>query len=220
LVEPPIDRGAGGYGETIRLGCSMVVAVVVAGEACAQESKPDAAMSWFVTSVGVGEGGNLGGLAGAHCQEPRASVDNVATADQIVWNSISQPRLYTVLMVSFAVLAVALAAIGIFGLMAYLVEQRTREIGIRMALGARRSEVMSNVLGQSAVLILAGEACGIAAAAGLTRYLVGMLFGLTSLDPVVFGAAAMLFVVVALGASYLPARRATRIDPLVALRAE
>jgi predicted permease len=152
--------------------------------------------------------------------ESQASIDNVATVDQILWNSVSRPRLYTVLMALFATLAVALAAVGIFGLMAYLVEQRTKEIGIRMALGARRSDVMSGVLGQSAPLILMGVGSGLVAAAGLTRYLEGMLFGLTPLDPLVFGAAAMLFSVVALGASYLPAWRATRIDPLVALRAE
>ena len=152
--------------------------------------------------------------------EPQATVDNVATMDQIVWNSISRPRLYAVLLGLFAGVAVILAAVGIFGVMAYFVEQRTREIGIRMALGARRSEVMSAVLGQSAVLILAGVGAGLLAAAGLTRYLEGMLFGLTPLDPATFAAASALFVSVALAASYVPARRATRVDPLVALRAE
>ncbi len=152
--------------------------------------------------------------------EPQATVDNVATMDQIVWNSISRPRLYTVLLGLFAAVAVILAAVGIFGVMAYFVEQRTREIGIRMALGARRSEVMSAVLGQSAVLILAGVGAGLLAAVGLTRYLEGMLFGLTPLDPATFAVASALFVSVALAASYAPARRATRVDPLVALRSE
>jgi predicted permease len=152
--------------------------------------------------------------------ESRASVDNVATVDQIVWNSIARPRLYTVLLGVFAAVAVALAAVGIFGLMAYLVEQRTREIGIRMALGAPRSEVISDVLRQSLVMVLSGVGIGLGAAAGLTRYLVGMLFGLTPLDPATFAAASVLFVAVALMASYVPARRATRVDPLVALRAE
>jgi putative ABC transport system permease protein len=152
--------------------------------------------------------------------EPRASVDNVATADQIVWNSIARPRFYTVLLGLFAIVAVVLAAVGIFGLMAYLVAQRTREIGIRMALGAQRSEVMRGVLGQSAILIVIGVGIGLAAAAGLTRYLEGMLFGLAPLDPATFAAASVLFVVVALIASFVPARRATRVDPLVALRTE
>jgi len=152
--------------------------------------------------------------------ESQATVDNVATMDEIVWNSISRPRLYTVVLGLFAGVAVALSALGIFGLIAYLVEQRTREIGIRMALGAQPGEVMSSVLAQSAVLIGLGVIGGLAAATGLARYLEGMLFGLTPLDPATFAAATVLFVVVALVASYVPARRATRVDPLVALRAE
>jgi putative ABC transport system permease protein len=146
--------------------------------------------------------------------EPQATVDNVATMDQVVWDSVSRPRLYAVLLGIFAV------AIGIFGLMAYLVEQRAREIGIRMALGARRPEVVVSVLGQSAALVLIGVGIGLGAAAGLTRYLEGLLFGLTPLDPPTFGAASLLFIIVALVASYVPARRATGVDPLVALRAE
>ena len=121
--------------------------------------------------------------------ESRASVDNVATVDQIVWSSIARPRLYTVLLGVFAAVAVALAAVGIFGLMAYLVEQRTREIGIRMALGAPRSEVMSGVLRQSLLMVMSGVGIGLGAAAVLTRYLAGMLFGLTPLDPATFAAA-------------------------------
>jgi len=152
--------------------------------------------------------------------ESRASVDNVATVDQIVWNSIARPRFYAVLLALFATVSVTLAAVGIFGLMAYLVAQRTREIGIRMALGAQRFEVMTGVLGQSAVLVAIGVGIGLGAAAGLTRYLAGMLFGLTPLDPATFAAASLLFVVAALIASIVPARRATRVDPLVALRTE
>ena len=152
--------------------------------------------------------------------ESRASVDHVATVDQIVWSSIARPRFYAVLLALFAIVSVTLAAVGIFGLMAYLVAQRTREIGIRMALGAQRSEVLTGVLGQSAILILIGVGVGLGAAAGLSRYLEGMLFGLTPLDPATFLAASLLFVVVALIASFVPARRATRVDPLVALRTE
>jgi len=152
--------------------------------------------------------------------EPQASVDNVATVDQIIWNSISRPRLYSVLLGVFATIAVVLAAVGVFGLMAYLVEQRRREIGIRMALGARRTEVMTQVLGQSAALIAMGVGVGLTGAMGLTRYLEGLLFGLTPLDAATFAAASLLFATVALAASYVPARRATKVDPLVALRAE
>ena len=152
--------------------------------------------------------------------DPLATVDSVATMEQLLSNAISRPRFYTVLLAVFAVVAVFLASIGLYGLMSYTVAQRTREIGIRMALGAQRSEVLTGVLGQSAILILIGVGVGLGAAAGLSRYLEGMLFGLTPLDPATFLAASLLFVVVALIASFVPARRATRVDPLVALRAE
>ena len=98
--------------------------------------------------------------------------------------------------------------------MAYLVEQRRREIGIRMALGARRTEVMTQVLGQSAALIAMGVGVGLTGAMGLTRYLEGLLFGLTPLDAATFAAASLLFATVALAASYVPARRATKVDPI------
>jgi hypothetical protein len=149
-----------------------------------------------------------------------ATVDSVATMEQLLANAKSRPRFYTVLLAVFAVVAVVLALIGLYGVMSYTVAQRTREIGIYMALGAQRSEVMTSVLGQSAILIVIGVGMGLVAAAGLTRYLEGMLFGLTPLDPVTFAAASALFVVVALIASFVPARRATRVDPLIALRAE
>jgi len=152
--------------------------------------------------------------------DPLATVDGVATMEQLLSNAISRPRFYTVLLAVFAVVAAFLALIGLYGLMSYTVAQRTREIGIRMALGAQRSEVMTGVLGQSAIVIVIGVGVGLGGAAGLTSYLEGMLFGLTPLDPATFAAASMLFVVVALVASFVPARRATMVDPLVALRTE
>jgi predicted permease len=152
--------------------------------------------------------------------EPRASVENVTTVDDIVWSSISRPRLYTVFIALFAVVALVMAATGIFGLMAYVVQQRTREIGVRMALGAQRAAVLSGTLGQSFVLVMIGATGGLVAALGLTRYLAGMLFGVTPLNPATFAGASMLFIVVALAAAYMPASRATRVDPMVALRTE
>jgi putative ABC transport system permease protein len=120
----------------------------------------------------------------------------------------------------FAAVAVVLAAIGIYGVMAYAVTRRTREIGIRMALGAARADVIGLVLGQSAALTAVGITIGLAGAAALTRYLGGLLFGVTPLDPSTFIAVAAIFALVAALAAVAPARRATRVDPLVALRNE
>jgi putative ABC transport system permease protein len=137
-----------------------------------------------------------------------------------VSNSIARPRLYAVLMGVFAGLAVALAAIGIYGVMAYGVAQRTREIGIRMALGAQRLEVLGLVVGQGLSLAGIGIVLGLGGAAGVTQYLEGMLFGITPLDPATFVVVSLLFAAVAALAAFVPARRATKIDPIIALRVE
>jgi predicted permease len=152
--------------------------------------------------------------------DSNAALDHVATMEQIVSNSIVRPRMYAVLVGIFSGVAVALAAIGLSGVMAYMVTSRAREIGIRMALGAQPREVMRMVLRQSVMLAATGLVIGLAGAAGATRYLEGMLFGVTPLDPATFAAVAIGFAAVALVASYLPARRATRVDPLDALRCE
>ncbi len=152
--------------------------------------------------------------------DAEAVVDNIATMDQIVSNAMSRPRLYAVLLGIFAAVAMTLAAIGIYGVLAYVVSHRTREIGIRMALGAQRMQVLALVLRQAAVLTAIGVAAGVAGAAALSRYLEGLLFGLTPLDAPTFIAVVVMFGVVAALAAYVPARRATRVDPLVALRTE
>jgi putative ABC transport system permease protein len=152
--------------------------------------------------------------------EPQATVDNIATMNQLVSNSFARPRLYAVLLGVFAGVAVVLTAIGIYGVMAYSVAQRIREIGIRMALGAQRGDVVGLVLGQSFALTALGIVAGIAGAVAVTRYLRQMLFGLTPLDPSTFIAVASAFGVIATLAAFVPARRATRVDPLVALRCE
>ena len=152
--------------------------------------------------------------------DPDATVDRIATMEQIVSNSITRPRMYAVLVAIFSGVAALLAAIGLHGVMAYSVTQRTREIGIRMALGAQRRAVMGLVMRHSAALAASGLLLGLVAAAGATRLLQGLLFGLTPLDPSTFAAVATAFALVALIASYLPASRATRVDPLDALRCE
>jgi putative ABC transport system permease protein len=156
----------------------------------------------------------------AHQLDGNATVDRIATMEQIVSNSVTRPRMYAVLVAVFSAVAVALAAIGLYGVMAYAVTQRTREIGVRMALGAQRFDVMRLVLRQSALLAAIGLFCGLAGAAALTRYLEGLLFGLTPLDPVTFLTVPVIFAAVATLAAYVPARRATLVDPITELRAE
>jgi putative ABC transport system permease protein len=149
-----------------------------------------------------------------------ATLENVATMEQIISNSISRPWMYTVLLGIFAGVGVVLAAVGLFGVMAYIVAQRTREIGIRMALGADRRRVLGLVLRQSGALIAFGLALGLGGAALANRSLASLLFGVTSLDPATYAVAASVFAAVAMVATYFPARRATAVDPLAALRAE
>ena len=152
--------------------------------------------------------------------DSEATVDLVAPMEQLVSNSISRPRLYAVLLGIFAAIAATLAAVGLYGVMAYGVAQRTREIGVRMALGAQRRDVMRLVVRQALVLTAIGLAIGLVGAGVATRYLEGLLFGVTPLDPITVVAASTMFALVATLASYVPARRATRVNPLVALRYE
>jgi len=140
--------------------------------------------------------------------------------NELVSNSIARPRLYAVVLGMFAAVAVLLAAIGIYGVMTYSVTRRTREIGIRMALGAARADVIGLVVRQSLTLTVIGIGLGLIGAAAVTRYLSGLLFGVTPLDPTTFIGVAVAFTSVATLAASVPARRATKVDPLVALRCE
>jgi putative ABC transport system permease protein len=147
-------------------------------------------------------------------------VDRITTLSDLLSDSVSEPRFRTVVVGAFAGVALALVAIGIMGVLAYLVTQRTREIGLRMALGADRVQVVGLVLRQTLTMSAVGVAIGLAAAAALTQLLRGYLFDVQPTDPMTFAGAAVLLVGVALLASYVPARRATDVDPLVALRSE
>jgi predicted permease len=148
------------------------------------------------------------------------AIDRVAPMDDVVGTATLRPRFFAVLLGVFAAVATLIAVIGVHGVLAYVVGRRSKEIGIRIALGAERRSVMRLVLRQGVAMTAIGLAVGLAGALGLTRFLDGMLFGLSTVDVATYGAVSVLFAAVALLASYLPARRATLIDPLVSLRHE
>jgi ABC-type antimicrobial peptide transport system permease subunit len=138
----------------------------------------------------------------------------------VISGSLAQRRLSMSLLVVFAALAAGLAAVGIYGVMAYIVAQRTHEIGIRMALGAEQKDVIKMVLGDGAKLTLAGIGLGLTVAVGLTRFLQSLLYQVSATDAVTYASIALLLSVVALLASYIPARRAAKVDPMEALRCD
>jgi putative ABC transport system permease protein len=148
------------------------------------------------------------------------TIYGVVTLDRIVSDSVASQRFVMILLGIFAALAVVLASIGIYGVISYAVGQRTNEIGLRVTLGAQRADVLRLVLGDGAVMALLGVSIGTAAAFGLTHLLANMLYGISARDPVTFAIVAILLSAVALAASYIPARRAMRVDPMVALRHE
>jgi putative ABC transport system permease protein len=147
-------------------------------------------------------------------------VDQIETMEHLLSISVAQPRFRTVILVAFSVLALVMASIGIYGVMNYLVIQRTREFGIRLSIGATRGDVLRLVLGRAAVLIGIGLCVGLLGSVMLVRLIAKLLYGVTPLDQLTFLVVSILLSAVALSASYIPARRATRVDPMVALRYE
>jgi putative ABC transport system permease protein len=152
--------------------------------------------------------------------DPDIPVSNVQTMEARVAASVAQPRLQTAVLGTFAALALLLAAVGIYGVMSYAARQRTREIGIRMALGAGGRAILTLLLGKGVAMVAAGVAAGLLGAIALTRALRTLLYGVSASDPLVFAAVTAVLAAVALLAALVPARRATRLDPVHALREE
>ncbi|HKA22284.1 MAG TPA: ABC transporter permease [Blastocatellia bacterium] len=192
----------------------------------------DPSPTMYLPSINVGflnlvvrtEGNPLAMTAGV--REAVQSIDkdlplaNVRSMEEILAGSIAEPRFRTMLLSVFATLALALAGVGIYGVMSYSVSRRTHEIGIRMALGARPSDTIRLVVGQGLTLAAIGVGIGLCGAFALTRLLETLLFGISATDPITFGGIAVLLTGVAAVACYIPARRATRVDPMQALRCE
>jgi predicted permease len=175
--------------------------------------------------VTVRAASDAGALAAAVKKEIRnldsdLPIYNLRTMTERVDEFLAPRRFSTLLLGTFAFVALALAAIGTYGVIAYLVTQSTREIGIRIALGATHRSILSLVVGRAMVVVLVGVAVGLVGAFALTRFLRGLLFGVNPTDPLTFFGVAILLALVALAASYLPARRTARIDPMICLRCE
>ena len=163
-------------------------------------------------------------IAGVRAQiqslEPNLAITNVQTIGEIIDQGLWAPEMGAALLTVFGGLAMVLAAVGVYGVLAYSVTQQTREIGIRMAMGAERRDVLGLVVGHGLKLAGAGVALGILVSLVLTRQLSSLLFGVSAYDPLTYAGVTVILVIVALLACYIPARRATRVDPLIALRYE
>jgi putative ABC transport system permease protein len=155
-----------------------------------------------------------------HQIAPDVPITEIQTMDQQIDRSLSQQRLITYLAGGFGLLAVTMACIGLYGTMSYSVGRRTKEVGVRMALGAQPLDILKEVTSQGAALALVGIAVGVVGAFGAARLVASQLYGIAPMDPITFAGAVVLLAVVALVACFIPARRATRVDPMVALRYE
>ena len=178
--------------------------------------------SAFVVARTTGDPMSVAGAARnvVRQMDPTLPVANVRSMKEVVAAALATPRLTGLLLGAFAAIALALAAVGIYGVLAYLVSQRTQEIGVRLAIGADRSEVLRMILRQGLTLALSGVAVGVAAALLLTRLMQSLLYEVKPADPVTFAAVPVILLLVSLLASYIPALRATKVSPLIALRTQ
>jgi putative ABC transport system permease protein len=187
---------------------------------------PLAQNAWWAASLVVQPDGRPAETLLSTVQAAVARVDKerqitqVRTLEAIGWEATARPRFRAVLVATFATLALALSMVGVFGVLAYSVQQRTREFGVRIALGASVSDVMRPVLKSAARMTVIGAAVGLVGAAVLSRSIATLLFGVQPLDPVTFGAAAVVLLITAAVATAAPALRAARVDPIVTLRTE
>jgi len=184
---------------------------------------PNTQMPWWVMNLMLKTSGEVEGLAEAvHRQvlqvDPALPIEQIEPLDRTIETSVAQPRFRTFLFGLFAVLALLLATIGIYGVMSYSVTQRTREIGIRMALGANRQDIMRLILRQGMFVVSAGFAIGIAGALLGTRLISSLLYDLKPTDPWTFVGATLLLIIVSLVAAYIPARRAMRLNAVQSLQ--
>jgi len=152
--------------------------------------------------------------------DPNQPIQLLSSMNEMISATTAEPRFYSRMLGSLAAVALLLASLGIYGVMAYSVAQRTREIGIRVALGAQRGDIFRSVMLRSAVLVSIGVALGLAGAFGVTRVLQKLLFDVKPTDAATFAAVSALLILIALSATFIPARRATAVDPMVALRYE
>ena len=152
--------------------------------------------------------------------DKNAPIFHVVTLDQYFAQSVAGPRFNTVLLSGFAALAVLLACLGVYGVMSYMVVQRTHEIGLRMALGAEKRDLLTMVLGKGLKMAIIGVGIGLVGALGLTHFLASLLYGVRPADPLTFIVVSVVLTGMTLLASYIPARRATKVDPMQALRCE
>jgi len=179
----------------------------------------------YITNLVVRTSGDALAQAAAvrraiHEADPSQAVSGVRTLDDDLANALARPRLNAILVTSFATLAVLLAAIGVYGLIAFIVSQRTHEIGIRLALGATREKVFFELFAQGTRLVAVGLGLGLAAAVAVRKFAETFVFGVTTADPVTYAAAASALAAIAFAAVIIPARRAASVDPSDALRNE